>query len=163
MPLRLSWTAAVLALLFPEWSGCCRAGCASWVLQGLSQLTGGFWLPLCTECILLSSCSGTMNLKFHFKKVCLVYFKGLIFKVALSVLMNNNLGFLPAPLICFSPVVLSPAVVLLLTTSLVSHSQVVRAALCEGSWQTGAVCASLPCRVKADSLQALLTPSRENI
>lgn len=83
--------------------------------------------------------------------------RGLILKAALPVVMNNSLAFLAAPLICFSPVALSPAVVLLLPTSLVSHSKVLFVA------HTGAVCASLPCTVKGDSLQALLTSSRENI
>lgn len=86
------------------------SGCASWVLEGISQLTSSFCLAVCIEWVLLSSCAGRMNLKFNFTRFYLFILKGLILKAALSVVMNNNLGFLPSPLICFSPVVLSPAV-----------------------------------------------------
>lgn len=84
------------------------AGC--W--KGFPSSQSSFWLVVCIEWILLSSCTGRMNLQFNFKRFCLFVLRGLILKAALSVVMNSNLGFLPAPLIYFSPVVLSPAVVL---------------------------------------------------
>lgn len=43
------------------------SGCASWVLEGISQLTSGFWL-LCAEWLPLSSCTGRMSSKYNLKK-----------------------------------------------------------------------------------------------